>query len=240
MNIGDLYTWFNILAKKQLSGAIKPDDFNIALNAVNIDFFALKIGLPDEYQPGLPLPRQAYEVTTRITDDIKHLRKKVPVAKDATTQLFLQPSDYGAFSSLRYPFVKNQNGMAVAYDRNIDMLTDEEYNYAVGAALSKPSLKKPKACYLNGGWEVKPDTIQLITLTYLRFPNTPVRAYTVVNDEDIYSPGPAPGFPNGSTQLDWPVTCHNDFIIRLGKYFGLYLREDEMVRFLDQRQFRGQ
>ncbi len=82
---------------------------------------------------------------------------------------------------------------------------------------------------------MKPDSIQSIYLTYLRLPKTPVRNYIInANDEDI----PNPLVPN--VELDWPVTVHTDFFIRIGKYFGINLREEEFKQYMTERQMLGQ
>lgn len=237
MTVEEGYKWINFLSRKLFSGAIKPQDYNIALSAVNIEFFKLKFGLPEEYQIGAPFARQAYEVSMKITDDVKHLRKRVFIQKNSSG-LFPQPLDYGDFSTIRYPEVSNPENCSEGVQntwRKIEPVTDEEYNYRLGSALLRPILKRPIVCYVNGGYEVKPDEIDSIFFTYLRLPVTPVRNYIInANDEDV----PDPNNPN--TELDWPITVHTDFYIRIGKYFGINLREEEFKSYMTERQMSGQ
>src|SRR5580692_12925896 len=102
MDVGTGFYWLQILAKKLLSGGISPDAYNVALNVVNTDIFNLKVGLPQEYKPGQPLPRQAYEVSRKITDDVRNLRVLTYLNSDPATGLFFPPGapqPYAAFST---------------------------------------------------------------------------------------------------------------------------------------------
>lgn len=238
MTVQSGYEWINFLMRKLFSGAIKPQDYNTALSAVNIEFFKLKFGLPEDYQVGAPFARQAYEVSMKITDDVKHLRKRVFINKVVSTGLFTQPADFGAFSTMRYPQVANPENCDEETQmtwRKIEPVTDEEFNYRLGSALLRPILKKPIVCYVNTGYEVKPDVIDSIFFIYLRLPKTPVRNYIYnANDEDI----PDPNNPN--TELDWPVTVHTDFYIRIGRYFGINLADQEFKQSMTERQLGGQ
>jgi len=236
MDVNQLWLWMQFLTKKLLSGEIQPDAFNLALNAVNIDFFNLKCGLPQEYQPNHPMPRQAYEVSTRITDDIQHLRKRATIANNGFN-IYTIPTDYGAFSSMRYPRYIQKRGVQSIDWRTIDILTDEDYNERLESNLLPITAKSPFGCYVQTvsgtGWEVPLSDITTIQLTYLRLPNTPVFGYNMVNDEPVYVPA-------ASTQLDWPVTCHQDFVIALCRYVGIYLNAPEILQMLGARAQSGQ
>jgi hypothetical protein len=174
----------------------------------------------------------------KMTDDVKHLRKRVFIQKDISLGGFKQPTDYGDFSTARYPEVANPETCDEETQmtwRKIEPVTDEEYNYRLGSALLRPVLKKPIICFVNGVYEVAPEVIDTIFFTYLRFPVTPVRNYIVnANDEDV----PNPNVPN--VELDWPVTCHTDFYIKVGRYLGIYLRDDEFEAAMKERMMAGQ
>lgn len=236
MDVNQLWLWMQFLTKKLLSGEIQPDAFNLALNAVNIDFFNLKCGLPQEYQPNHPMPRQAYEVSVKITDDIKHLRKRVTLANNGFN-IYILPTDYGAFSSVRYPRYIETHGKQILDWTTVDILTDEDYNERQGSKLLPITAKSPCGCYMQTsggtGWEIPVSEITTINLTYLRIPTTPVFGFTMVNDEPEYNPAT-------STQLDWPVTTHQDFVIALCRYVGIYLNAPELWQMLGARAQSGQ
>jgi hypothetical protein len=233
MTVFEGFKWLNFLSAKLFSGAIKPADYNLCLQIINLDFFKLKVGLPEDYQVGQPYSRQGYELTFKITDDVKHLRNRVLINKVGDN--FPQPADFGAFSSARYPHVFMDQGAQVMKERRIEIVTDEERNYRKSSALLQPVIKKPIANYVNGGLEVDPSEVERIYFTYLRLPVQPVYRYIRnANDEDIQDPN------NPSTQLDWPVTVHNDIWVRICRYFGINLREQELVNYMKDRQAVGE
>lgn len=238
MTVQEGYLWVNFLARKLFSGAIKPSDYNIALSAVNIEFYKLQFGLPEDYQLGAPFSRQAYELTMKMNDNVQHLRKRVFITKTVSTGLFAKPADFADFSTMRYPEVENPEKCGEAVQntwRKIEPVTDEEYNFRLGSALLRPVLKKPITIFVNGGYEVKPDEVNMVFLTYLRLPKTPIRYYIVdSNDQDI----PNPNQPN--VELDWPETVHTDFYVRVARYLGIYLRDDEFLASMKERIVAGQ
>ena len=236
MDVNQGWLWMQFLSKKLLSGMVSPDNYNLALSVTNVDFFNLKCGLPQEYRPGQPMPRQAYEVTTKITDDIKHLRKVVDIPNNGFNQ-YVQPAGYGAFSSMRTPQYSTKNNVALLSWRTVAILTDEDYNERTQSALVPITQKSPAGCYLEGafghGWEIPVSTISTVRLTFLRIPKTPVFGYTIVNDEPVYNPAT-------SVQLDWPDTVHPDFFIALCRYVGIYINSPEIWQMLGVRQNTGQ
>jgi hypothetical protein len=182
------------------------------------------------------MPRQAYEVSVKITDDIKHLRRTVDIQNNGAN-IYVIPSDYGAFSSMRSPRYLTERGQLRLDWKTVEILTDEDYNERIGSALLPITAKSPFGCYLqnsNGtGWEVPTSDVTMVRLTYLRLPATPVFGYTIVNDEEVYN-------PLTSTQLDWPVTVHQDFVIALCRYVGIYLNATEIWQMLGARGQSGQ
>ena len=236
MDVNQIWQYMEFLTKKLLSGAIQPDSFNLALNVVNIDTFNLKCGLPQEYRPGQPDPRQAYEVSVKITDDIKFLRKYVDIPTNGFNQ-YVQPADYAAFSSMRYPRYITKRGKPSLDWRVVDILTEEDYNNRLASKLLSINGKSPAGCYVQGlngtGWEVPTSDVTTVRLTYLRYPKTPVFAYTIVNDQVVYNAA-------GSTQLEWPDTVHPDFVIAICRYVGIYLNAPEIWQMLGARAQSGQ
>jgi len=238
MNVGEVFTFCQFLYNKYLSGSFKPQDFNAALQAVNLDLFNLKVGLPQQYRPGQPIPPVYYEVSRKITDDIKHLRvtstpiPTVPSGIPIAVVIAL-PSNYGAFSSMTYPRYIMKRGEQVLKITTIDILTDEDFKDRLESRLLTITPKSPIGNFTNGAWQILPNTVNSVLLTYLRLPIQPVFGFTLnANDEPVYDPGT-------STELDWPITCHIEFTIMVCAYFGIYL--DDQGRFVkvDARKNKG-
>ena len=54
-----------------------------------------------------------------------------------------------------------------------------------------------------------------------------------INDENIFD-------PIGSVDLEYPEIMHNDFAVIVAKYFGINLKDGDLINFAQGRQERGQ
>lgn len=233
MTIDEMFKWINFVANKSQSGAISSDEFNLACSVINIEFFKLKVGLPEEYQIGGALARQMYQVSQKITDDIKFLITKYTMTR-SNTDYFVLPSDYGAYSKLTYRSVTNKDCLAVASLRSVEVVTDSEFSERMDNSITYPTLKRPIANYTSYGLEIEPKEITSVELTYLKIPTTPIRQYTMnANDESVYN-------PTGSVDFAYPKTTHNDICMRLLGYFGINIREEFLVQVANNFKQQGQ
>ena len=79
-----------------------------------------------------------------------------------------------------------------------------------------------------------PKDISEVKLTYLKRPAKPIRNYTITaNDENIID-------PIGSVDLEYPEIMHNDFAVIVAKYFGINLKDGDLINFAQGRQMAGQ
>lgn len=59
-----MYNVIELIVNKDFSGnIITPERFNELIKVVNIDLFRKKYGLPEQYQPGRPVPKEYVEIT---------------------------------------------------------------------------------------------------------------------------------------------------------------------------------
>ena len=229
MTIADIFDWVNQNLNKTASGSFSPIEFNLACSVVSRELFNVKMGLPEEYQAGAPYPRQAYQVTQKITDDLRNFIKDTNINK--TFGYFTLPADYAAFSSLSYKYIVNSTtagGNPSQIINYIDVVSDSEVRTRLADNVIMPTLKYPVATYRESGLLVYPKEITNIDLTYLRFPATPVFGYTIVNDAYVYDPAT-------STQVDFPDTLHAEFAMRVGRYFSISIRESELYAMVQER-----
>lgn len=236
MTIDEIYKWVNFVSNKKQSGAISPDEFNMIIKVVSIDYFKLKVGLPEEYQVGQPMPRQAYQITQKITDDVRHLITRLSITRGAvTSDYFAIPANYGAYSGLFYRYTYNPKNCkgAVSVDLPIEIVTDGEFHDRKGCPLLGPTFKQPIANFDASGIIVYPLDITTIELSYLRLPTMPIRQYTIVSDEDVYN-------PTGSVNFDFPEPCHNDLAVRVLQYMGINLGDAELIAMIKERKLSGQ
>jgi len=234
-SVDDIYQLVNFICNKKQSGAVGPDAYNNLLKMINLEMFKVHAGLPEEFQYNGAVPRRAWQSSTKITDILFPFHKVRFIAK-AANEHFPIPDDYAAFSSMMRVEVADTNCNDTVIKktwRRIEFVTEAERADRLPSLLKPPTMRHPIGAYYGLGILVNPEEIMRIRLAYLRYPATPFRNYDNVNDEDKY-------VALGSVQLEWPAIAQNDFIIRICRYIGINIREEELVRLVMERQNRGE
>lgn len=242
MNVFEVYNFVNYLANKDQSGkTFTPEQLNLAFKVIDIQFLKLKYGLPEDYRPGAPLPRQAWEITQKITDDLRRLkeimggRTKPLMLVDADGYADL-PSDYIHYSSIRYDSTLNANDCA---DENkessvpVEVLRDNDFDARLWSDIKKPWTKYPFSRFNNDHIEFRPRTIKFVVFSYIRMPQAANLVYTLNDESEIVYDADA------STQLEWPQDMHDDICNQLYKWLGQNLSSQEMVSAGTARQDKG-
>lgn len=241
MNVNEILQYVNFRLNKEQSGrSMTEDQYNLILSVINIEYMKWKYGLPEEYQPGSPIPRQFWEATQKITDDMRWAKvkmggqegAKMMVDQNGIAQI---PSDYLHYSSIWYTYSLNSKDCGTKPATKvypIEVLFDSQVGDRISHPVKGPTLKYPFCCFYNNYIEFWPKEISSVDFTYIRVPRTPVYAYTVVNDEAVYN-------ANGSVQLEWPVDCHADIANLIVSLASENLRDQFMKQVSEQRKERG-
>jgi len=234
MTVQGVYLLTNFFADKFGSRQISDDEYNTAMAAASLELFKTKVGIPEEYQVGQAKSRQEWQVTTKISDDMRKFVTEVEI--DKVGGVFPYPPDYGAFSSLRYTRILN-NGCDTpdVRTRTIELVTDGELSDRLDNTVVYPDFDYPVGAWYSNGWKVFPKIIEKVDLTYLRIPVTPFRNYTIDPATDLTTYQPI-----GSVQIEYPETLHIDFTYRVLKYLAINIREEMLYEVANQRQMIGQ
>lgn len=253
MNLQEILDFINLKTNKNQSGnTLTPDRFNTALNAVNIDYFKLKYGLPEEYIPGRSLPRQFWESTTKVTDDLSvhkvllggYLTQPLQVDSNGYAD---KPGDYVHVSSMGYKKSVNKNGINTEVMKPVELLTDDQWNPRLSNSISRPTLDYPIARIVGSKIQFEPKDVRNIEFAYLRMPSTPFYDYTIQNDSIVYLPEGsthdgsvlASGTPSRTTELDWPLDNHTDIANMILSYVSVNLRENFLYQDAQNRKNQG-
>jgi len=234
MDINQVFNFVTFVSNKYQSGGLSPDNFNLACNVVSRELFNKLYGVPEDYKPGSPYPAIAYDVTQKITDDLRNFIHDATLLKNANGY-FVLPADYAAFSSLSFNYVVNSQipgQPPTSQVRFIEVVTDSELRIRTNNSVIPPEPKYPIAVYKDAGIKILPNIINNVTLTYLKFPVIPVFAYTVVNDEYIYDAA-------NSVQSDFPDTLSSEFAMRIVRYLGINISDVELEQAALQRLAAG-
>lgn len=106
INIDTFYQYVNWLAAKNISGGnIPPDIFNIAVPVCVNQMVRKYFGVPEQYQPGMPMPQVSYEITQLVTDYLSQLKVETVINVNNSGQA-TKPADYLHKSSVSASWVE--------------------------------------------------------------------------------------------------------------------------------------
>jgi hypothetical protein len=238
MTVWEIYQFIEFRANKDQSGrSYTPEQFNLACKAVNIEYFKLKAGLPEEYRVGAPMPRQAWQLTQKITDDLRMFMHVMgidgPQLQINRFGLATLPANYVRESSIMY-----DNGQTVGCTTEegwvpVEVVTDAVWADRIGSSLKYPDKENPFCRFIGSRVEFRPK-IPSVNMTYLRMPNPAILGYTIDSNNDIvYNPAT-------STQFEWPEDTHTDIANNLYSWLGENLNSPLMIQQAERRKMQGQ
>jgi hypothetical protein len=240
VTIWDVYEYNLLRLNKDQSGrSITIPQFNLAAVIASYEYFKLKVGLPEQYQPGKPFPAQAWQVSKKITDDMQHLLKwmggpdnpQMNIDKYGIAEL---PSDYFAFSSCYYNYVvQNSCDDIDTKPKEVDFLTDAEWSDRLNSVIVPPELEYPVAKMGAGKIQFAPRNLKKVDFTYLREPAAPVLAFTYdANNDYVYDAA-------NSTQFDFPQVCLPDIANLIFAVMSGNLKSQLDIQLAEQRKVQG-
>ena len=233
ININEIKQFIDFISNKEQSGtAYSISQFNIACQAANIDLFKLRYGLPEDYTPGMPLPRQAYEVTQKMKDDLRSCKEVVtlPVSNGILTL----PSDYVHKTALTYIKVTNSScgEDPIVKRKGIQFLDDDKFDGRCDAVIKAPTQDFPIANILKDSIRIEPKSIKSVEFSYLRTPNKPVWGYTNNNGIEQYN-------PSSSTDFEWNGILFTDISKIILSYLSINLRDNDLYAAIEQYKNSG-
>lgn len=222
MNIYEIYQGVLFyLNKDQFGRHFSVDKFNSMIPVVEIDLFKQRYGLPQEYQPGMPLPRMSYEITQKISDDVSPMKvwmgspngpSPLAVNADGIAQI---PQDYVHFSSSRtmegYP---------------VEMLTDASFNERIMNPNRTPSFRYPIMTMYSGVLQFMPHDLVNVHFVYLRLPVHAHLAVTVDPNTDVETYD-----PTNSMDTEFPADMHTEYIRRMCLNMGVNIRSELLLQY---------
>lgn len=241
MDVWEIYTFIQYRANKEQSGrSFTPDQFNLVLKAIDIEFLKWKYGLPEQYRPGAPFPQQAWELTQKITDDLRHLKvhlggKYQPLLSIDQYGFANIPTDYIHYSSFRYDRYANKPDCQVTEEASVtvEVLKDADFDARVSSTLKAPSKEYPITRFQNDYLEFRPRDLRYVSLTYLRMPIPGFMATTINDNNDfVYD-------PTNSIQIEWPQDMHTDVANLIYDLLSDNLSSQQMKQSAEMRKTQG-
>jgi hypothetical protein len=236
ISVNEIKLYSDYISNKEQSGnTISPDNFNLLLRRGLDDLFKQRYGLPEEYQPGMPLPRMAYEVTQKMKDDLRMLKKTETLSVDANGQMLI-PSDYVHYTRITYVYFVNNKENKKPDEKivGVEVIDDDKWDGRRTHPIKVPNKKKLIIANFNSdNVEYFPKDLGNIQFTYLKYPPTPVWAYTIDADDNVVYD------PSNSINIELPAILTNDLTRIILSYIGINLREQGLVSYVEEIKAKG-
>ena len=231
MTLFEMYSLIEYITNKDFQGnVIKPNNFQQAISVVNWDFYKKCLGLPEEYQPGRPIPREYPDITQANTDKI-YVFKKFSSALTVTAGKLPYPNDYVRESAITYNLQRTIDGENTTIPRPVEILNESQLADRLGNYTKTPSAMNPVAVQRNDGFYIYPASIAVVNFAYWRAPVDPLFKYhqqTGYITED-----------NTSTEFEWPEIAHMDLFRLILGYVGINLQNDAIIKYAEMRKAQG-
>jgi hypothetical protein len=232
MNLGEMFNLVKYVANKDFDGnVVTPTRFKELLPIVNIDLFRQKYGLPEEYQPGRPIPLEYVDITLKNTDDLKAFKVSLLNAP-VVNGVLLWPADYAHRNTISYRYIKAINGVSTLLPRPVEILREEQFALREGNYTKQPTTANPIGVVRSDGIHVRPITITACDFNYYRWPVNPVFVYTIGDGFITYD-------ATNSTEFEYPVDEHYTLVKMILSLVGINLREEAIIQYSESKLKTG-
>jgi hypothetical protein len=232
MNLWETWSLVEYISNKDFAGnVITPQRFNELIKIVNIDLFRTKYGLPEEFQPGRPVPVEYADITLKNTDDLRAF-KVYQTSVAVVNGILPLASNYAHRDTVTYNYTKTIAGVATALPRPVEILREAEFSARQGNWTKKPTLQNPIGVVRSNGIHIRPLTILAVDFSYYRFPVDPEFGYTEGDGFITYNAGT-------STEFEWVKDESLTLTRMILQYVGVSLREADLVQYSEQKLKTG-
>lgn len=216
MDINECYKYIQLLAQKEQKGFIKPTDFNLAMDAAQMEFINDRFGQPAEFTANRPSSRIAFPQSQKVLDDLRELSTTTSLSSP-----FILPSDYLYTLSIS----------DVTTTTSVKWVTKDQALELINSTMLAPDATRPIAWLDdNDSGDFKVSPLSTVHVQYLKRPSKPVWAYTTnAQNQLVYDSG-------NSTQLDLREQTHLEICMRALEILGVNLKDQAIQQFATSKQ----
>jgi hypothetical protein len=227
-SINTVKQYIEYLVRKNNSGTLTPAQFNLIINRSQRTEFVNRVGNPHQYAPGQSVPQMGFQITQKITEDLKVFQTNANLIINNQGQSNY-PADLAyTIPGLGYKTQKNNETIFVP----IEVLDKDKEYYRLSSKIVPPTKEYPVAIFENTYIQVYPVSISNINFSYLRYPKDAVWAFTLVNNRPVFD-------PVNSVDLEWEDLVVNDIIIRVMQSIGISIKDAEILNFAQNKEVTG-
>jgi hypothetical protein len=235
MSIDEVYKTIQFIVRKNSTGGLlDPDQFNRIINRAQMTKFMRSYGNEQEYQPGKPIPRIAFQITQSVTDELKAFIENGNLILDSDGQVDY-PDDYvHAIPGLGYKTSVNNSGGIGSTLKYVPIeIVDSQFEYyRLSSQIVNPTRTTPMCVFKGSFIQFYPNNIGPVFFPYLREPRQALWDYTIVNGRPVYNAAT-------SVDLEWPDVNINAIIALACSYIGISIQSDVISQYASQTYQTG-
>lgn len=245
ININTFKIFVETIANKNgKATALSPAKFNSLVQQALMEWIMKRYDNKAEYQLGRPIPRVTYELTQSVMDDLRHLKQVHDVNVDMATGRAPIPNgvitdvngavmpDYWHLSVIRGYYITGTMNNYVTNEVPVKVVGDDKLSMILNSRIAPPTMEYPYLNIQNSYFQIYPKTFQYINLTYLRQPLIANWGYTLQNNRPAYN-------AVTSVDIDAPAEALNEIAMNFLSFFGINLREAEVVQYAQAMKQTG-
>ncbi len=230
INIDKFRTFVYLVANKNGRGTLTPSQFDSATERALYVYTNNQVSNQKQYQPDRPVSQTSLDLDQASIDRLRHLKEirtirvidgemAIPDGVNVDVNSEIMP-EYWTHSRLSHKFQSHGNIVT----QPIEVVNDNQWAVKLGSSIVTPTKKRAVANYQSNKVLIEPSNlINLVTLAYIRVPNTPKWAYTLLNNRPVYDPA-------NSVDIDAPKSAFNEIAMIALEFIGIRIREPELVQ----------
>jgi len=228
ISIDTVKQYTEYLVRKNNSGYLSPSQFNLIINRSSRTIFVKRTGNPHDYQVGTPIPRIGFQITQKITEDLKIFIVNGELILSPNGRV-TYPSDLAYTIPGMFYLTSKQGKPKHVPIENIDK--DKE-GYRLSSAIMFPTTLRPISVFESTYLQVYPIGISNIRFPYLRYPKDALWAFTTPNNREKFD-------ATNSIDLEWEDTVVNDIIMQALKSIGISIKDADVMNFAQRESMQG-
>lgn len=220
MLIDEVYQLVNFIADKNGRGYIAPGQFNLLAKQCQLEFLSSRLGnIKQQNERGVP--PYGNKSSRRISVDVRPFvygPEIIPINNQGNFNYpygFMWPD---AWSKLDFS--------------EITEIDEDEYPFIKKSAVIPPTADYPVMILRNPYGFIDPYSIGSFLLTYVKYPVTPVWAFSEVNDAPVFN-------PSASTDFTLRDISMMDITALILEKIGLFLDKDQILQYSFAKQTQG-
>lgn len=181
MNIDECYKFVQLIANKEQGGFITPKDFNLAMDAAQMEFYNDRYGQPSTYQPNNPSPVVGYPQSEKVQGDLRpfityaaNLKHSSPLPDD-----FMYAVEFNVSNNWQtVKYIQRQDLNDIVNSTMLEPNDENVYVYNID--------DMKLGVYPRTNSRTNANTA--VTMVYLRKPKKPIWNYRIdENDRPVYA-----------------------------------------------------